>query len=78
MRKNDVIHKQEIQLKSLRKKIYKLTQMITVQGSGKPWYKKFTNSDDEVAISDVNDVSDLVRGNGLDKREIGERIISDL
>ena len=51
---------------------------IAAQGGGKPWYKKFTNSDNEVQSSDVPDVSDLVKGNVLDKQIIGERIISDL
>ena len=51
---------------------------IAAQGGGKPWYKKFTNFDNEVQISDVSNVSDLVKGNVLDKQIIGERIVSDL
>ena len=51
---------------------------LAAQGSAKPWYKKLANIDNEGKIGEVHDVSNLVKGNGLDKQIIGERIISDL
>ena len=78
MRKNEIIHQKDAQINLLKKKNYKLTQLMASQGSGKPWYKKFTTFEEDVSVSDVKDVSDIVIGNGLEKREIGNRIISDL
>ena len=62
-----------IELKLLKKKTYKLTQLKAEQSGEKPWYKKFTNNSDENSLSDVtiDDVSNIVKlGKGLEKSDI--------
>ena len=72
MKKNDTIHHQEIHIKLLKKKIYTLTKHKIEQSSQKPWYRKFTNAgnaDNQDGVT-INDITHLVRGEGLGKNDI--------
>ena len=62
-----------IELKLLKKKTNKLTQLKAEQSGQKPWYKKFTNKSDENSLNDVtiDDVSNIVKlGKGMEKSDI--------